>query len=74
MSAGAWLWLAIVAAAAGWWRVDVYFHPFAPCRRCDGTGRNKGSRSKAYGLCRHGPRRTRLFAKKAAARHDRRGK
>ena len=39
-----WLWFTLIAAAVGWWRLDVWFHPFAPCRRCQGTGRNKGSR------------------------------
>jgi hypothetical protein len=63
----------VVLIVAGW-RLDVYFHPFAPCRRCKGSGQNPGSRTTAYGLCRHGPRRTRLLAKSAAARHIKRGK
>jgi hypothetical protein len=74
VSAGVWFWLAVIALVAAGWRVDVNLHPFAPCRRCSGSGRNKGSRSKAYGRCSHGPERTRLFASKAAARHNQKGK
>ena len=64
---------AVVAFAA--WRIDLEFHPFTQCRKCDGSGRNKGSRKKAYGLCRHGSRRPRFAAKAAAARQElRKGK
>lgn len=56
------------------WRIDVYFHPFAPCRRCEGSGQNRGSRNTAYGLCRHGPQRVRFAASRAAARQQSRGK
>jgi hypothetical protein len=54
------------------WRIDVWFHPFAPCLMCKGRGTNPGSRRGAYGLCAHGPRRVRFAARKAAARHLRR--
>jgi DnaJ-class molecular chaperone len=32
--------------------VSLYLWPFAPCRKCEGTGRNLGSNSKRYGQCR----------------------
>ena len=51
------------------WRADLELHPFAPCRKCKGSGRNVGSRRGAYGLCKHGPQRARWTGKKAAARH-----
>lgn len=63
------LWLLLAAVVVAGWRIDVYFHPFAPCRHCRGRGTNWGSRSTAYGLCRHGPRRVRFGARAAAERH-----
>lgn len=65
------VWLIAAVAVAGW-RIDVRLHPFAPCRSCKGSGTNRGSRSGAYGLCPHGPRRVRAFAKRAAARQSNR--
>jgi hypothetical protein len=65
------IWL-IAAGLFAWWRFDVELHPFAPCRQCKGSGTNRGSRRGAYGLCPHGPRRVRLFARSAAARQSRR--
>lgn len=35
------------------WAVRAYFWPFAPCRWCEGTGRNKGSTSARFGVCKH---------------------
>lgn len=64
-----WEFWAIAGVSLACWRIDVWAHPFAACRRCKGTGWNPGSRSSANGVCKHGARRVRLFAKKAAARH-----
>ena len=60
--------LIVVVLAVGW-RLDVYLHPFARCRRCGGSGWNWGSRSTAYGLCRHGLRRVRFTGRRSADRH-----
>lgn len=42
---------AIIAAIAGRWLWHVLFHPFAPCRRCGGTGKNGGSTGRRWGRC-----------------------
>ena len=64
---------AVVAVVAfGWWRIRVEINPYAPCRRCKGSGRGRFSTKRAFNVCKHGQRRTRVFAKAAAARHDRR--
>jgi len=35
------------------WVVSLYLWPFAPCRKCQGSGRNRGSNPrKRYGQCR----------------------
>jgi hypothetical protein len=68
----AWALWAILGVLGAWWRVDVGLHPFAPCRRCKGSGWNRGSRQGAYGLCVHGPRRVRWTGRRAAARQMRR--
>lgn len=62
---------AVIAAAAlfAWWRVDIELHPFAPCWRCKGRGTNRGSRRGAFGICKHGQRRARFTASRAAERH-----
>jgi hypothetical protein len=59
--------LAVVALA--WWRVDVWFHPIARCRRCGGSGMNRGSRKGARGVCTHGQERPRFGARKSFERH-----
>lgn len=64
-----WALWALGAGGVAWWRLDVWFHPFARCRYCKGSGQNRGSRRDAYGLCRHGPQRIRFGASRAAARH-----
>lgn len=54
-----------LAALAGW-VVSLYLWPFAPCRKCDGSGRNPGSKKKRYGQCRRCEgtgRRTRFSAR-----------
>lgn len=61
------LWL-LVAGVWAMWRIDMYFHPFAPCRQCKGTARNWGSRSTAFGLCKHGPLRVRFTGRRSADR------
>ena len=52
--------------ALGWWVYHVYRHPFGPCWKCDGSGRNPGSKRKRYGQCRRcggAGRRIRLGAR-----------
>lgn len=54
-----------LAALAGW-TVSLYLWPFAPCRRCEGGGRNPGSNRKRHGQCRRcggSGRRTRFGAR-----------
>ena len=46
--------------------VSLYLWPFAPCRKCEGSGRNQGSNRKRYGQCRRckgAGRRIRIGAK-----------
>lgn len=66
-----WLWLFLAGLFVAW-RIDVEIRPYAPCRRCGGSGRGRFSTKSAFNVCRHGQRRTRAFARGAAARHDRR--
>jgi hypothetical protein len=47
----------LAAAAFIAWRIDVWFHPIARCRKCKGTGDNRGSRPGARGVCTHGQER-----------------
>lgn len=51
----------------GFWAGSLYLWPFAPCFKCKGTGRNRGSkRGGRYGECRrcqHTGQRIRLGAK-----------
>lgn len=42
--------LLAIAVAAGW-AVSLYFWPFRDCRRCRGSGRNRGSNRRRYGTC-----------------------
>ena len=47
-------WLLIVLAvlvAAGWWAWHAWRHPWGPCPRCDGGGRNAGSTGRRFGDC-----------------------
>lgn len=64
--------LAVVIVAA--WRIDVWFHPIARCRKCKGTGDNPGSRAGARGVCTHGQERPRFGARKSFERHKARRK
>jgi hypothetical protein len=53
---------AVRAGSPGWFLIGLavgavnvaalYFWPFAPCLRCKGTGRNRGSNRKRFGECR----------------------
>lgn len=64
-------WQLVVVIAAlivGGWRIDVWLYPFAPCRRCKGSGMSRGSKRTAYGLCKHGPRRVRFTGRRSADR------
>ena len=67
------LWAIPVVAFAGW-RIHVWLYPFARCRYCRGRGWTRGSRSTAYGLCRHGPGRVRFGARAAAERQKARSR
>lgn len=41
--------VAIVTTAYVW---DLRVHPYGRCRACKGSGRNRGSTAKRYGICR----------------------
>lgn len=45
-----WFELGLIAAAV--WVVRAWFWPFARCRKCGGSGRNRGSTGKRWGQCR----------------------
>ena len=54
--------LAVAVVYAG----SLYVWPWRPCSKCSGTGRNKGSSRKRFGLCARcqgSGRRRRLGAK-----------
>lgn len=38
--------------AFGGWVASLYLWPFAPCGKCEGSGRNPGSNGKRFGQCR----------------------
>lgn len=60
--------LALAALAA--WLLSLYVHPFTRCGRCGGSGLNKGSSGKRYGLCKAcgGSRRKQRFFSRALHR------
>ena len=35
-----------------WYRVSLVQHPFTPCQKCNGSGKNPGSTRTKYGQCR----------------------
>jgi hypothetical protein len=43
--------LLIILILLAAWAGSLYLWPFRPCLRCGGTGRNKGSTGKRFGLC-----------------------
>ncbi len=43
------LLVALIAVLA--WLVSLYAHPFTGCGTCGGTGLNKGSTGKRFGMC-----------------------
>lgn len=45
--------------------LTLYLWPYRPCRRCEGSGRNPGSKRARFGQCRHcdGGKRIRLGAR-----------
>lgn len=45
------------------WLVSLWLWPFAPCRKCSGSGTNAGSNKKRFGTCRKcgGTRRRERF-------------
>ena len=57
--------LSLIAAVV--WVASLYLWPFAPCGKCHGSGRNRGSNPrKRYGQCRRckgAGRRNRIGAK-----------
>lgn len=58
--------LVIALGALACWVASLYLWPFAPCRKCEGSGRNRGSDGKRYGQCRRcegSGRRTRFGAR-----------
>jgi hypothetical protein len=52
------------------WAISLYVHPFTRCGRCSGTGVNKGSSGKRFGLCKAcgGSRRKQRFGSKTLHR------
>ena len=40
-----------VVVLGGWFGLSRWRWPYKPCRRCKGTGRNKGSNSRRHGDC-----------------------
>jgi hypothetical protein len=51
-SAPGWTVVVLVALAAfAAWAVSLYAHPFTKCGKCSGSGVNKGSTGKKFGIC-----------------------
>jgi hypothetical protein len=49
------LWLAVIGLAAAWfavYRVSLWLHPFAMCRRCGGSGITRGFLPWSRAFCR----------------------
>lgn len=45
--------VAVVLLGGGGWLFSLWRHPYAPCRWCNGSGRNPGSRRTRFGTCTH---------------------
>lgn len=43
--------LLVLAVLGGNWAWHAWRHPYGPCWRCRGSGRNKGSTGKRHGMC-----------------------
>jgi hypothetical protein len=41
----------IVAGLISAWYIGVLWWPWAPCRKCGGGGRNRGSSRERWGAC-----------------------
>jgi len=41
-----------LVGGAVWYRISLALHPFTPCQKCDGKGRNPGSTRTRFGKCR----------------------
>lgn len=54
----------------GAWVVSLYVHPFTRCGTCGGSGLNKGSSGKRFGMCKAcgGSRRKQRLGSKALHR------
>jgi hypothetical protein len=55
-----------VAVLAALWLLRAWLWPYAPCRRCKGTGKNAGSTGRRFGThrrCKGTGRRVRLGAR-----------
>jgi hypothetical protein len=61
--------LAVLVLLAAW-GISLYVHPFTTCLRCGGTGLNKGSTGKRFGLCKRcgGSRRRQRFGSRTLHR------
>jgi DnaJ-class molecular chaperone len=42
----------VILLAAGVRVVTLYLWPYGPCRKCEGSGRNRGSKRARFGQCR----------------------
>lgn len=46
-----WRLVLIVTAVVVAYAVWAYLHPWRPCPRCQGSGRNRGSTARRWGKC-----------------------
>lgn len=69
-------WLEVIGVVLVVWVVRAYFWPYAKCRRCKGSGVNRGSTAQRFGLCPRcgGSRRRQVFGSKAVHRAVRSGR
>jgi hypothetical protein len=60
----------LVLAALVAWLLSLYVHPFTGCGTCGGTGLNKGSTGRKFGLCKAcgGSRRKQRFGSRTLHR------
>ena len=43
--------IAVALGLLACWQVSVWLYPFAPCRRCSGSGKVPGSNKDRWGTC-----------------------